>query len=99
MNRVIKSNQIGLTPINKVSENKVYAFKGDNTIYKLHRISPHPKYAFISLDNSICYGNGIFNTFREAFKYTITSNKDIYEFDNTVEFLEWAVKESKGELE
>lgn len=70
----------------KYNENKIYAYKGMNDIYKLHRINS--QYAFISNNNSISYANGLYNTPEECLK----SVSSFREFKNAISFLNWCIE-------
>lgn len=66
------------------NENKIYAFKGYISVYKLHRVGVE-KYAWISLYSSECYADGIGTANEMIFKAGI----DLKVFNNYREFIEW----------
>jgi len=90
MKRVIfdSSNVISYKEV--CTEQKIYAFKSYTDIYKLHRIQlsgASEKFAWISLGESICYANGLFDNVQTALLGS--KDSDIFEFDNLKEFANW----------
>ena len=100
MNKVVDREYSGFTFADNVSDYKIYAFKGISNIYKLHRINERgiDRYAFISLENSLTYANGTFDSLRRAIETTIV-NDTVFEFDNVREFLEWATEQYEDSLD
>lgn len=74
-------------------DGKIYVFKGaSDCIYKLHRVSGD-KYAFIGMNDCICYANGVFDSPEEAIKETTRFHNLVYEFEDLEEFCEWVLGE------
>ena len=94
MRLVVKEEDKKTVSIDKVKENKVYAFVGVSDVYKLHRVNTeeHPdRYAFISLSDSMCFANGVFETIKDAVDYCISVGDKVYEFDDPADFCQWAL--------
>lgn len=64
------------------NENKIYAFSSCGDIFKLHRIGD--SWAFISMSDSICWGNGNFETAKKAL-----ASRNCMVFNNQREFINW----------
>lgn len=96
MRLVVKEKDRKTVSIDKINENKIYAFVGMSDIYKLHRVNTeeHPvQYAFIGLSESRCFANGVFKSMKDAIDYCIAIDNKVYEFDDPVDFCQWALNE------
>jgi hypothetical protein len=91
MKKVIKGEEAQVVTLANIDERKIYACVSYDTIYKAHRVDDD-RWAFISMEESICWANGDYSSLREVIKSKIGSNS-IYEFDTTKEFLKWALEQ------
>jgi len=74
--------------IENVSPNtKLYFFKVDTNIYKLHQVDNG--YAFIRMNDSKCWSAGQYNTVEEAILSELKYGHKVYEFDNLREANNW----------
>ena len=71
------------------NENKIYILKGiNNSYYKLHRLDGGGNYAFISLQNSDCYANGV-DSVNNILKY---GGDNLFVFDTYRDYIVWSFK-------
>ena len=92
MKRVVKNSNTDTVSLKNVDEDNIYVFKEYSDIYKAHRIEDD-KFAFISLADSKCYANGIYNSLEELIEHTLSDDKEVFEFDVFEEFVEWLYNE------
>jgi len=95
MKRVIGTVNEDVVNINGVSDEKIYAFRGSaNWIYKLHcvlndRDNEENMFAFISIDDSFRWANGVHSSMEEAIQ---TQTDNVFEFNSLKEFCMWCLK-------
>lgn len=73
----------------KCSSNNIYAFCLDSQTFKLFEASTG-QWIFIDTNNSDCGFNGMHDSMKKAL--CSAQNQEIYEFDNELEYHQWAVK-------
>lgn len=88
MKRVVTDNNDNYVLLQDVDVDKIYVFKGYSDIYKAHRIGDD-KFAFISLADSKCWANGIYNSLKALIENTLFYNDEVLEFEYFAEFVEW----------
>lgn len=98
MKRVIDNeeepNEIVVT---KCKSEHIYAisirgYKGG--IYKAQTVE-NDKWVFAYMSNSYNWWNGTFSSLENMLKRTLMDNYPIYQFENSKEFFEWALREIK----
>lgn len=90
MKKVILEQADTINFNNVEPENKAYYFHSFGSVYKLHRLEPD-NYAFVGLDESICYANGVFDSAQKAIESTLQCDNEIYEIgsiSDLIKFLE-----------
>ena len=87
MKRVVKDQNDNYVSLQNVDEDNIYVFKGYSDIYKAHRIEDD-KFAFVSLANSKCWANGIYNSLQTLIEHTLFCD-EVLEFEDFEEFVEW----------
>ena len=88
MKRVVKDQDDKYVLLQNVDADNIYVFKGYSTIYKAHRIGDD-KFAFVSLDDSNCFANGIHDSLEKLIGQTLFYNDEVLEFEYFAEFVEW----------
>lgn len=91
MKQVVSTFEESIRRIQDVNSTKIYVMdKG----YKAHKLG-NLSWAWVSLSNSECYANGIFDTLISLIDSATRRGWQVYEFDNLKEFAEWIAKETK----
>jgi hypothetical protein len=89
MKQVIIDNEDKTVDINKINEDKIYAFSGPN-IYKLICIVYGKKYFWGALNNtSSRYDDTSYNSMEEAIRLAMSLSNKVYEFGSLKEFTNW----------
>lgn len=92
MKRVVQDKNDNYVLLQNVDEDNIYVFKGYTHIYKAHRIGDD-KFAFISLNDSKCYANGIHDSLEKLIGHTLGYGDEVLEFDDFEEFVDWLSNE------
>ena len=92
MKRVVKDKNDNYVLLQNVDEDNIYVFKGYTNIYKAHRIGDD-KFAFISLADSKCWANGIYNSLEKLIEHTLLGDDEVLEFEDFDEFVDWLSNE------
>lgn len=92
MKRVVKDQNDNYTLLQNVDEDNIYVLKGCSDIYKAHKIGDD-KFAFISLENSDCYANGIHDSLEKLIGRTLGYGDEVLEFEYFDEFVDWLSNE------
>jgi hypothetical protein len=88
MKRVVIELNVPNVALMDVDDDNIYTFKGCTDIYKAHRIEDD-KFAFVSLNDSKCYANGIYDSLEKLIEYTLLDDDEVFEFVDFKEFVEW----------
>lgn len=92
MKRVVTDNNDNYVLLQDVDVDNIYVFKGCSDIYKAHRIGDD-KFAFISLADSKCWANGIYNSLEKLIENTLLGDDEVLEFEDFDEFVDWLSNE------
>lgn len=92
MKRVVTELNVYNVALTDVDDNNIYTFKGYDDIYKAHRIEDD-KFAFVCLNDSKCYANGIHDSLEKLIGHTLRAGDEVFEFNNFKEFVEWLSNE------
>lgn len=88
MKRVVTELDVTKVVLTDVDDDNIYTFKGCDDIYKAHRIEDD-KFAFVCLNDSKCYANGIYDSLEELIGHTLRAGDEVFEFVGFKEFVEW----------
>lgn len=88
MKEVIKTVNAYQVALEDVDDDYIYAFKGITSIFKAHRVS-EDAFAFVSLADSKCYGNGVYASLEKLIGHALTYGNRVFEFKDCAEFVEW----------
>jgi ferredoxin-fold anticodon binding domain-containing protein len=92
MKRVVTDKHDNYVLLQEVDADNIYVFKGYSDIYKAHRIEDD-KFAFISLADSKCWANGIYNSLEKLIENTLLGDDEVLEFEDFDEFVDWLSNE------
>ena len=92
MRKVIINKKLAEVTLSSCEADQIYAYYSMGHVYKLHRVnSEQDLYAFICLDDSISWANGV-GSFDEEMRTPIKNGTEIYEFVDVKEFINWCKK-------
>lgn len=96
MKLVVNEIMSKVVSLNQSNSDYIYAFYRESTkmIFKSHQIGDYgEKWAFISINDSYCWYKGSFHSLESLLEGSLKNNI-IYQFENSKEFLEWALEQN-----
>lgn len=93
MKKVIINKESSNVFVEDCQPSNIYAFLLDGEIYKAQKMPNEKQWLFVSMGKSWGAWNGIRSSLFELLNSS--GFEDIYEFENSKEFLEWALEVTK----